>query len=107
MASSRFSWLARWAALFALVLFAGDIAADSIADLRGDHCVAQTSEAASHNQQGECSHCSCATHSGTVLVTDSSVPLTGELYSTQLFSSRAATRVPKLAVAIDHPPQLA
>jgi hypothetical protein len=89
------------------VLFTGDIVADGVSDLRGDHCISQTSETGSHNGAGECSHCSCATHSGTVVVADSGIPLAGAPDSRTLFGLSAFARVPKLAVAIDHPPQLA
>src|SRR5262249_15372646 len=107
MAGSNLSWFIRLTALFALVLFAGDIVADEVSDLCGDHCISQTSETGSHSGAGECGHCSCATHSGTVVVADSSIPLTGAPEARTLFGLRATTRVPKLAVTIDHPPQLA
>ncbi len=107
MLISRLSSLARIIAVFALLLFAGDIVADGMADLWGGHCVTHSSQEGSNHEQGPCSHCSCATHSGTVIVTEHKISLGAELYSERLLFSTAPGRLPKLAVSIDHPPQLA
>jgi hypothetical protein len=87
--------------------FAGDIVADSIADLRGDHCVCQTTESDSHHEKGPCSHCSCAVHNGSVLTSTVTVPL-GETFQVSIsFSTGDPSALAGLPAAIDHPPQLA
>jgi hypothetical protein len=95
------------AAAFALLLFASDIVADAAADLCGDHCISQSSEAGSDHEKAPCSHCSCATHSGSVVVTDCALGISGGQQSEKLFPPAAMGRSPKLAASIDHPPQLA
>src|SRR5215467_2906124 len=63
----RTSWVLTLTGLFAFFTFAGDIIADSIADLQGDHCVSESSQSDPHQEKTPCSHCSCAVHNGTVI----------------------------------------
>jgi len=101
-----FSWIARVAALFVLLLFAGDIVADTVADMCADHCISQTSSTESEHEKAPCSHCSCATHSGSVVVTDWALEVIGGEQSEKLIPPVLIGRSPKLAASIDHPPQL-
>ena len=73
MQSLRVSSIIRAAALVVLLNFGGDIAADSIADARGHHCVSQTSHSDSQHEKTPCSHCTCAIHVGAVVITNSAV----------------------------------
>jgi len=100
------SWLIRAVAAFALLLFVGDIVVDAAADLCGDHCVSQSAQEGSDHEKGPCSHCSCATHNGAVVVTDDNLRLSDCLQVERLLPPNALRRMPKLAVSIDHPPQL-
>ena len=107
MGTHCLSRILRGLALFALVLFGGDIVVDEIADLHGEHCVTQSSQSGGHDEKGPCSHCSCATHSGTIVVADANVSIAVDPGTTAFFELRMLDRVPKLAFAIEHPPQLA
>lgn len=91
----------------ALLTFAGDIIADSIADLRGDHCVSQTSDSDSHHENTPCGHCSCAVHNGAVVPFTSAVQVTGASAESALVPISNASAPPSLPASIDHPPQLA
>jgi len=103
----RVSWVIRAAVFVALLNFAGDIIADSIADARGDHCVSQTSQSDSHHAKVPCSHCSCAVHNGAVALADFTVRLNTNLQSALgLPLGNDVAPIP-LASSIDHPPQLA
>ena len=91
---------------FALFAFGGDIIGDAVADLRGDHCVSESSGSDSHHEKSPCSHCSCVIHNGSVLTGNGTDGVTGALQ----FAGFALTSSPfspvGLPVAIDHPPQL-
>jgi hypothetical protein len=87
--------------------FAGDIVADSIADLRGDHCVSQTSQSDSHHEKAPCSHCSCAVHNGSVITSSAMVHINGTFQATVFFPAGEQSASTGLPAAIDHPPQLA
>jgi hypothetical protein len=93
--------------LIALCAFAGDVVADSIADLRGDHCVCQSSQSDSHHEKTPCSHCSCAVHNGTVITSTLTVDIVGAFRGSILFSIGEQFAPSGLPAAIDHPPQLA
>jgi H+/Cl- antiporter ClcA len=99
--------------LFALIgtvvfcAFAGDIVADSIADLRGDHCTSQCSESDQQHEKAPCSHCSCAVHNGTVITSTAAVHITGVLQVSIFFPASDQSTPTGLPAAIDHPPQLA
>src|SRR4030095_4082383 len=73
--------------LIGLCAFTGDIVADSIADLRGDHCVSQSSQPDSQHDKSPCAHCSCAVHNGTVIISTVAVDISGTFGASALFSS--------------------
>ena len=93
--------------LFALCAFAGDIIADSIADLRGDHCVSESSQPDSQHEKSPCAHCSCAVHNGTVITSTVAVDISGAFGASVFFSTNEQSAPDGLPAAIDHPPQLA
>jgi hypothetical protein len=90
----------------ALFAFGGDIIADSLADLQGDHCISQSSQSDSHDEKTPCSHCSCCAHSGTVIVSGAAMHITVDFGGSR-FCGPSEQSVPAgLPGAIDHPPQL-
>src|SRR5262245_6805391 len=94
-------------AAFALFAFAGDIVADSIADLQGDHCVSESSQSDSQHEKTPCSHCSCAVHNGSAVAFSDSVNV-ADVSGISLFTvSRDESAPVGVPAAIDHPPQLA
>jgi hypothetical protein len=97
----------RLLAAFALLAFAGDIVADSMADLRGDHCVSQTSQSDSHQEKTPCSHSSCAIHNGSVIAANNAVLVSNDFQGFTLVVAGAVSAPFTLPGAIDHPPQLA
>jgi hypothetical protein len=99
--------LLRFLAALAMLLFVGDLAADSIADLAGGHCNSQTSQSSEDHGREPCSHCACAVHAGAVVVPDLAIRLPNGLEPGPLLRGDVAARPPRLASAIDHPPQLA
>jgi hypothetical protein len=108
--SMRFAGTSRLFALtglFALCAFAGDIVADSIADLRGDHCVSQSSQSDSQHDKGPCTHCSCAVHNGTVITSTLAVDVVGAFLTSGFFPTGEQSAPDGIPAAIDHPPQLA
>jgi hypothetical protein len=99
--------LLRFLAASAMLLFVGDLAADSIADLAGGHCDSETSQSSSDQEKEPCSHCSCAVHAGAVVVPDLAMGLHRGLQPTFLLRCENIATPPRLASSIDHPPQLA
>jgi hypothetical protein len=93
-------------ALLALLLFAGDIIADAIDDMSEGHCTSETSQSCPTNDRTPCSHCSCATHSGAVVIADFALSLGRQLGSVAHLQSDDEATPPRLAASIDHPPQL-
>jgi hypothetical protein len=94
-------------AAFALCAFAGDIAADSIADVCIDHCVSQSSQSDSHHEKSPCSHCSCAVHNGWAVAFSDAVNVADASGASLLAVSRDESTPVGVPAAIDHPPQLA
>lgn len=97
----------RLLAAFALFALTGDIVADSVADLRGDHCVSQSSESDSHHDKGPCSHCSCAVHNGSAVVFCDAINVADGSGGSPLGAGREQSTPVGVPSAIDHPPQLA
>src|SRR5262245_20332729 len=93
--------------LIALCAFAGDIVADSIADLRGDHCVSQSSQPDSQHEKTPCSHCSCCVHGGTVIVSSAAMHVSADFDGSVFYGPSEQSIPAGLPAAIDHPPQLA
>ena len=94
-------------AAFALFAFAGDIVADSIADLRGDHCISESSQSDSHHEKGPCSHCSRAIHNGSAVAFSDAVTVADASGASLFAVSRDESAPVGVRAAIDHPPQLA
>lgn len=95
------------AGCLAFFAFTGDIVADSLADLRGGHCISESSDSGSHQEKAPCSHCSCAVHMGAVVVSGSVVNISGCLEPSIFFLTIERSVPPSLPATIDHPPQLA
>jgi hypothetical protein len=93
-------------ALFALLLFAGDIMADSVAELCEMRCASEGSQSSSSPEKVPC-HCTCAAHIGAVIVTDFAMRLVGELEPANYLPGADEGTPLRLAASIDHPPQLA
>jgi len=87
MRFTRTSRMVALTALFAVCAFAGDIVADSVADLRGDHCVSQSSQPDSQHEKAPCGHCSCAVHNGTVITSAVAIGVVGALEYLSSFRS--------------------
>jgi hypothetical protein len=87
--------------------FAGDIVADSIADLRGEHCTSQCSQSEPQHEKAPCSHCSCAVHIGTVITSTAAIQIIGALQVCIFFAASEQSALTGSPAAIDHPPQLA
>jgi hypothetical protein len=100
----RLLTLAGFVTLFA---FVADIGADSIADLKNDHCVSQNSQSDSHQEKTPCSHCSCAVHNGTVIASTATIDISDAFGVFIFFAATAQSPPSGVAAAIDHPPQLA
>jgi hypothetical protein len=94
-------------ALLAMLLFSGDLIADALADISGGHCVTESSQPGSGHDKAPCAHCSCATHSGAIVVADFGMSLCGNLRSGVFMTGDDEGTPPRLAASIDHPPQLA
>jgi hypothetical protein len=103
----RTSRLLTLAGIVTLLAFAGDIVADSIADLRGDHCISERSPSDSHHEKTPCSHCSCAVHNGTVIASTATVDISDALGVFAFFAATEQSPPSGVSVAIDHPPKLA
>ena len=86
--------------------FAGDIVADSIADLCGDHCISQTSQSDSHQEKVPCSHCSCAVHNGSVIASTGATDINCAFQAFVFVATGEQFAPTGLPAAIDHPPQL-
>jgi len=97
----------RGLALLAMLLFAGDLALDAVADLSHGHCEALASQSVPDHDKSPCSHCLCATHSGAVVVADLAPKLGNDLQPADFLPSVDEGTPPRLAASIDHPPQLA
>jgi hypothetical protein len=94
-------------ALFALLLFAGDLLADAVSDMSLGHCDSETSQSAPCNDKAPCAHCSCATHAGAVVLADFLMNLSRDSQPGNLLPGDDEATPPRLAASIDHPPQLA
>jgi len=94
-------------AAFALFALAGDIVADSLADLQGDHCVSESSQSDSHQEKTPCAHCSCAVHNGSAVAFSEAVDVADAFGASLFAGSRDESAPVRLPAAIDHPPQLA
>jgi hypothetical protein len=92
-------------ALFAVLLFVGDLVADSVAELCEMRCASETSQSSSSQEKVPC-HCTCAGHLGAVIATDFAMRLGGDLQPASYLPGADEATPPRLAASIDHPPQL-
>jgi len=92
-------------AFFAVLVFVGDLLADSVAEICETRCAAESSETAPCPEQGPC-QCLCATHVGAVIAMDFTVDLGGHLPRASDVATPDEGIPPRLAASIDHPPQL-
>jgi hypothetical protein len=93
-------------ALLALLLFVGDLMADSVAELCELRCASETSQSSSSHEKAPC-HCTCAGHIGAVIATDFAMRLGSDLQPGSSLPGADEATPPRLAASIDHPPQLA
>lgn len=93
-------------ALLAMLLFVGDLMADSVAELCEKRCAAESSQTAPSHEKAPC-HCTCAVHVGAVIATDFAMQLGGDLQPANYLPGTDEATPPRLATSIDHPPQLA
>jgi hypothetical protein len=103
----RTSRLLMVASFVTLFTFTGDIVADSIADLHGNHCVSESSQSDSNHEKAPCSHCSCAVHNGTVITSTATVHINSAFEVSVFLTAGEQSASAGLPAAIDHPPQLA
>jgi hypothetical protein len=93
-------------AFFALLLFVGDLMADSVEALCEMRCASETSQSSSGHDKVPC-HCTCAGHIGAVIATDFAMQLGSDLQPASYLPGTDEATPPRLAASIDHPPQLA
>jgi hypothetical protein len=96
----------RIVALLALMLFVGDLMADSVEKLCEMRCASETSQSCPSNEKVPC-HCTCGGHIGAVIATDFAMRLGGDLQPASYLPGTDEATPPRLAASIDHPPQLA
>ena len=94
-------------ALFALLVFSGDLVVDAVSDMNQEHCDLQTSQSTPCHDKAPCSHCACATHTGAVVIADFAMNLSRDVQPGNLLLGDDEATPPRLAASIDHPPQLA
>src|ERR1044072_6235776 len=95
----------RGLAVLAMLLFVGDLLADSVAEICDKRCSDDTSQSAPCSDGGPC-QCICTAHIGAVITTDSAMDLGNDFQQAKHLAVPNAAAPPRLAVSIDHPPQL-
>ena len=93
-------------ALLALLLFVGDLTADSVEALCEISCSSESSPSSSGHENVPC-HCMCAVHIGAAIATDFAMLLGGDFQPASYLPGADEALPPRLAASIDHPPQLA
>lgn len=93
-------------ASLAMLLFVGDLLADSVAEVCEMRCASESSQSTPCDEKAPC-QCICATHTGAVIATDFAISVAGNLDLATFLGSENAAMPPRLAASIDHPPQLA
>jgi hypothetical protein len=106
MSPLRRTRLLRILASFAMLLFVGDLLAESVAEACEMRCASETSESAPDHEKAPC-QCICAAHIGAVIATDFAMPIEGSVPPPVYLPGEDEGRPLRLAAAIDHPPQLA
>ncbi len=89
----------RLLAAFAILLFVGDLVADSVADSVGGHCDSEASQSAPDHEKAPCL--------GAVVPADFAMRLGPGLQPMVRLAGVDEARPRRLAGSIDHPPQLA
>jgi hypothetical protein len=93
--------------LFALLMFTGDLVADSLCDVCGRCSSSETSSQGPAHNQGGCAQCSCALQIGAVIVCDTSVvPIFSGVESLNISSLDEKVPLSEPA-SIKHPPRFA
>jgi hypothetical protein len=92
-------------AALALLLFVGDLLADSVETLCEMRCAAESSQSAPDHDKGPC-QCVCAAHIGAVIASDFAISLGSDTGPTSFLSGEDEGTPLRLAASIDHPPQL-
>jgi len=93
-------------AFLAMLLFAGDLLGDSMAEICQKRCADETSQSAPCSDEGPC-QCICTAHVGAVIATDFAIDFGSELQPAKFLAAPNAPAPQRLVAAIDHPPQLA
>jgi hypothetical protein len=96
----------RLLAVFAMLVFVGDLLADSLAKTCESWCAAESSETAPCPEKGPC-QCICAAHVGAVIAMDFAMELRSNVPAESSLLVPDDGPPPRLAASIDHPPQLA
>src|SRR4030095_8705583 len=102
MKSQRNNAFLRGLALLAMLLFIGDIAVDAVADLSQGHCETLASQSVPDHDKSPCSHCLCATHSGTVVAADFAPELGSDLQPATFPPSTDAATAARVAASVAH-----
>jgi hypothetical protein len=105
MSPLRRNGILRVLAFSALLLFVNDLLADSVAEVCEIRCAAEMSESGSDHEKAPC-QCICSAHIGAVIVSDFAMRLGNDVRPTTFLPGENEGRPPRLAVSIDHPPQL-
>jgi len=105
MSALRRARLLRAFALFAMFAFVGDLAADSLANVCELRCGAESSQSPREHEKGPC-QCICTTHAQAVIAIDFAMRFEAGQQPESYLPGFDAAIPPRLAVSIDHPPQL-
>ena len=105
MPSFRNKALLMLTALFALFIFAGDLAADELCKVTGACCTSETQESGNDH---DCPACMCAVQSGSVVRMEALTFVPVSYAEVELaFPAEIGAAPDGVRAAIDHPPQLA
>ena len=105
MSPLRRNGFLRILAFVAMLLFVGDLIADSVTEVCEMRCAAETSQSSPNQEKAPC-QCICAAHIGAVIATDFAVPLGTDVHPTRFLPGQDEGRPHRIAASIDHPPQL-
>lgn len=105
MSPLRRNGFLRVLAALAILIFIGDLLADSVAEVCENRCAAESSQSAPDHDKGPC-QCICAAHIGAVIASDFAISLGADVHPTGFLPGGNEGRPSRLAASIDHPPQL-
>ena len=86
-------------AFLAVLLFMGDLLADSVAGICEMRCGAESSQSTPFDEKAPC-QCLCATHIGAVIATDFALHLGSDLQPVSSWPGTDAATSPRLAASI-------